>query len=93
MVLSEPKVGHSDVGVALKANNKDVIESGEGEKRVREKKESSKVVPELQPKDEWLRHLLLKHKIVVHRVSEICSLKWYGQYIHIHVHVRINCNN
>ena len=40
LVLSEPKVGHSDVGGALKADNKDVVESGEEEKRVREKEES-----------------------------------------------------
>ena len=81
LVLSEPKVGHSNVGGASKANNKDVSESGEGEKRVREIEESK--VLQLQPncKDEWLRHLLLEHKIVIHRVSEICSLKWYWQYI------------
>ena len=71
-------MGHSDVGGALKADSKDVVESGEGQKRVREKEESK--VLQLQPKDEWLRHLLLEHKIVIHRVSEICSLKWYWQY-------------
>ena len=70
-------MGHSDVGGALKADNKDVVESGEGEKRVREKEESK--VLQLQPKDEWLRHLLLEHKIVIHRASEICSLKRYWQ--------------
>lgn len=35
-----------------------------------------KDVLNLGSKDEWLRHLLLEHKIVVHRVSDICSLKW-----------------
>ena len=30
----------------------------------------------LTPKDEWLRHLLLEHKIVIHNVQEISSLKW-----------------
>ena len=43
------------------------------EERVREK---NKEVLNLEPKDEWLRHLLLEHKIVVHQVSDICSLKW-----------------
>ena len=38
--------------------------------------ERSKVKLSLQPKDEWLRHLLLEHKIVIHQVSDICSLKW-----------------
>ena len=42
------------------------------EDEVREKKD----VPNLGSKDEWLRHLLLEHKIVVHRVADICSLKW-----------------
>ena len=42
------------------------------EDKVREKKD----VPNLGSKDEWLRHLLLEHRIVVHRVSDICSLKW-----------------
>ena len=30
----------------------------------------------MTPKDEWLRHLLLEHKIVIHKVQEISSLKW-----------------
>jgi hypothetical protein len=68
--------GHSDMAVALKDDKKDMVESWEGPGE-REKEESA--VTQLQPKDEWLRHLLLEHKIVIHRVSEICSLKWYGQ--------------
>ena len=64
---------NSDMGMALKAGAKDVVESsGERVERVREKEALS-----LQPKDEWLRHLLLEHKIIIHQVSEICSLKWY----------------
>lgn len=46
--------------------------SCEREDIVREKKD----VLNLGSKDQWLRHLLLEHKIVVHRVSDICSLKW-----------------
>lgn len=42
------------------------------EDKVRAKKD----VPNLGSKDNWLRHLLLEHRIVVHRVSDICSLKW-----------------
>ncbi len=30
----------------------------------------------LTPRDEWLQHLLLEHKIVIHNVQEISSLKW-----------------
>ena len=30
------------------------------------------------PKDEWLRHLLLSHKMVIDRVDEISSLKRYS---------------
>ena len=67
----------SDMGAALKAEKTGVAEStgGRGEERARGKEESK--VVQLHPKDEWLRHLLLEHKIVVHQVSEICSLKWY----------------
>ena len=30
----------------------------------------------LAPKDEWLRHLVMEHKVVIHNVKDICSLKW-----------------
>ena len=65
------------MGVALKADKSGVAEStgGRGEERAGGKEESKVVL--LQPKDEWLRHLFLEHKIVVHQVSEISSLKWY----------------
>ena len=56
-----------------KVDSKEEAYSGQREERVREKKD---VHPSLQAKDEWLRHMLLEHKIVVHRVSDICSLKW-----------------
>ena len=74
LVLSETIEEKSDrrMGVALE---KEEVEGGKREERVRGKEESK--VLSLQPKDEWLRHLLLEHKIVVHQVSEICSLKWY----------------
>ena len=76
VVLSESALEKElSVDVALKVDKKEEVESGEREERVRGK-EGSKVT--LQPKDEWLRHLLLEHKIVIHQVSEICSLKWYG---------------
>ena len=39
-------------------------------------KSGQKPPKELTPRDEWLRHLLLEHKIVVHNVQEISSLKW-----------------
>lgn len=55
-----------------KVDSKEEAYSGQREERVREKKD---VHPSLQAKDEWLRHMLLEHKIVVHRVSDICSLK------------------
>ena len=74
---------NSDMGMALKAGAKDVVESsGERVERVREKEALS-----LQPKDEWLRHLLLEHKIVIHQVSEICSLKWYDSKYTSRLHV------
>ena len=69
---------NSDMGMALKAGAKDVVESsGERVERVREKDALS-----LQPKDEWLRH-----KIVIHQVSEICSLKWYDSKYMSRLHV------
>lgn len=30
----------------------------------------------LTPKDKWLRHLVMEHKVVVHNVKDICSMKW-----------------
>lgn len=43
-------------------------------------RDSKAEVPKLQfgPKDNWLRHLLLSHKIVIDKVSEISSLRRYG---------------
>ena len=76
---SEERKSDRPVGVALE---KEEVESREREERVREKEESKAL--SLQPKDEWLRHMLLDHKIVVHQVSEICSLKWYeNKYVYM----------
>ncbi len=30
----------------------------------------------LSPREEWLRHLLVQHKIVIHNTHELASLKW-----------------
>ena len=75
LVLS--KATERKLDMDAKVDEKQEAVSGGREEGVREK-EKSKVLS-LQPKDEWLRHLLLEHKIVVHQVSEICSLKWYSR--------------
>ena len=63
-----------DIAVGVDLKNETLAESDES---VRGKKKGAAL--KLEPKDEWLRHLLLEHKIVVHRMSDICSLKRYKQ--------------
>ena len=48
-----------------------------------EREESVREKFHLSPKDEWLRHLLVEHHIVVHQVSDVCSLKGYGLHSHV----------
>ena len=61
----------TQLSVSVERETKD-----EGEKEIKKSN--------LSPKDEWLRHLLLKHNLVVHNVCDICSLKRY-------VNIIINC--
>ena len=63
-----------DIGVGVDLKQETLAGSDES---VRGKKKGAAL--KLEPKDEWLRHLLLEHKIVVHRMSDICSLKRYKQ--------------
>lgn len=79
MMQSETVESKSDTVMVLNSDKKEEVGNGEEEERVKEKnKEGLNGKLNLQPKDEWLRHLLLGHKIVIHQVSEICSLKRYN---------------
>lgn len=78
---TEKKKSDANVGLSLTVDSlHQEIVSEEKEESGKRRDKNSRVL-NLPPKDEWLRHMLLEHKIVIHRVSEIFSLKWYNNYV------------